>query len=240
MSCKYLQGLAERNCRNMQKKNLIRFLEALVLLPVITASTQFGSLQERPLLSGINNAPSQIILSQKLNMGENGLAVYNPVADPSADLKAQRLQMEGEAIDAYFRVHGMPLQGLGMKMAREADTNGIDWRLLPAIAVRESTGGKNTCDYVKHNPFGWGSCKIGFKSNEEAIETVARNLGGNNPNTATRYENKTTEQILRAYNPPSIVPHYVEQVITIMNAIGEKTIIPDTPTSSSGPSAQIG
>jgi hypothetical protein len=90
---------------------------------------------------------------------------------------------------------------------------------LPAIAVRESTGGKFECKKVPNNPFGWNSCKVGFKSNGEAIETVARNLGGNNPKTAKHYDSKTTTQILRAYNPPSIVLRYAEQVVSIMNAI---------------------
>jgi hypothetical protein len=110
-------------------------------------------------------------------------------------------------------------------MAEEADKNDLDWRMLPAIAVRESTGGKFDCKRVSNNPFGWGSCKIGFKSNEEAIEVVAKNLGGNNPNTARHYDNKTLKQILRAYNPPSVVPRYAEQVISIMNDIGPEDVL---------------
>ncbi|MGH7249596.1 MAG: hypothetical protein ACREGC_01345, partial [Minisyncoccia bacterium] len=98
---------------------------------------------------------------------------------------------------------------------------GLDWRLLPAIAVRESTGGKNDCNKVAHNAFGWASCKVGFKSDAQAIETLATNLGGNNPKTAQHYDNKTTVQILHAYNPPSIVPRYAEQVLSIMNVIGD-------------------
>ena len=39
---------------------------------------------------------------------------------------------------------------------------------------------------------------------KKAIEIVAKNLGGNNPNTERHYADKTTDQILRAYNPPSI------------------------------------
>lgn len=37
-----------------------------------------------------------------------------------------------------------------------ADEYGIDWRLLPAIAVHESSGGLHACDY---NAWGYGSCK---------------------------------------------------------------------------------
>src|SRR6185436_16878132 len=121
------------------------------------------------------------------------------------------------AIDAYFKARNMPLDGTGMTMVLAAEKNDLDWRLLPAIAVRESTGGRHECQRVANNAFGWGSCKIGFKSNEQAIETVARNLGGNNPNTEHHYAGKNTKEILQKYNPPSIVPKYAQQVMSIMD-----------------------
>lgn len=193
----------------MNKNNLIRFVQSLVLLPAVAFS--LGNPQAV-------NAP-QSVLASKLNM-VTGALVLNQTDDLGAELK-----IKGEAIDTYFWEHNMPLEGMGLKMAEEAEKNGLDWRLLAAIAVRESTGGKHECKKVPNNAFGWGSCKIGFKSNEEAIETVAKNLGGNNPNTAKHYDNKTTEGILRAYNPPSIVPKYTKQVISIMDEIGEKDIV---------------
>ena len=49
-------------------------------------------------------------------------------------------------------------------------------------------------------------------------------MGGNNPNTAHHYDDKETMEILRAYNPPSVVPKYAEQVVAIMNAIGDKDL----------------
>ena len=135
--------------------------------------------------------------------------------------KAQEIRLQkAQAIDTYFKERAMPLSGFGMKMVIEAEKNDLDWRLVPAIAVRESTGGKFECQRVGNNPFGWGSCRIGFNSNEHAIEIVAKNLGGNNPKTAHHYDEKTTLQILRAYNPPSIVPRYAEQVMKIMSTIG--------------------
>lgn len=204
---------------NMKKNNLIRFVQALVFLPVLTMSFS---------LPGIRSIEtSQNVLAQKVNI------------EAQQDPRVQILKVQAEAIDAYFALHDMPLVGVGLTMAEEADINNIDWRLLPAIAVRESTGGKNACDKVKNNPFGWNSCKVGFNSLDEAIETVAKNLGGNNPNTAHHYDNKTIRQILHAYNPPYIVPRYAEQVISIMNTIGDADAIPNTLTSSSAPSAQI-
>ena len=138
--------------------------------------------------------------------------------------KATTLKLQAEAIDEYFKERDMPLYGNGMKMAEEAEKNGLDWRLLPAISIRESTGGKNDCDNVEHNFFGWGSCKIGFDSDDEAIEVIAMNLGGNNPNTEHHYSGKTTKEILQKYNPVSIVPRYAQQVMSIMDDIGEEDL----------------
>jgi hypothetical protein len=211
----------------MEKNNLIRFVQSLALLPVITMSFS---------LSGLPNAGiSQNVLVKKVNIETDGTLVLNQAIDP----EVAKQKTEAEAIDTYFAEHDMPLTGLGRKMVQEAEVNNIDWRLLPAIAVRESTGGKFDCQKAKNNPFGWGSCKISFKSLDEAIETVALNLGGNNPNTAKHYDHKTVKQILHAYNPPSVVPRYAEQVIKIMNDIGEaEIIIPNISKSSSAPWAQ--
>ena len=200
----------------MKNNNLIRFVQSLVFIPALTMSFT---------MPGVNNLEtSQNILVKKVNIEAKGLVTFNKATDPEAGSNPQVLKKRAEAIDAYFAERGMPLKGMGEKMVEEAIKNDLDWRLLPAIAVRESTGGKHECKRVPNNAFGWGSCKISFKSNEQAIETVARNLGGNNPNTARHYDEKTVIEILRAYNPPSIVPKYAEQVMAIMDVIGDENL----------------
>ena len=64
---------------------------------------------------------------------------------------------------------------------------------------------------------GWGGCKIKFNSIDHAIETVAMNLGGKNPNTDQYYAGKTPEQMLRKYN--SVIPNYPKEVMAIMKTI---------------------
>lgn len=192
-------------------------MESFVLLPIMTIGMPQGFIP-----TGDPNVvlTPQAVLSQKLNTETSSLLAFNQEADQEAKI----LKMKADAIDAYFKERNMPLEGTGMKMVEEAEKNDLDWRLLAAIAVRESTGGKFACKKVDYNPFGWGSCKIGFESLEKAIETVARNLGGNNPNTARRYADKNTEQILKIYNPPHIVKNYAKQVIAIMNDIGAEDL----------------
>ena len=209
----------------MKKNNLIRFAQSIVFLPVMTMS-----------LTGIPNIKiPQNELAKKVNIEASGSLATNQVSDSNVDstadsTSAQLIKAKAAAIDAYFADHDMPLVGTGMKMAEEADENGLDWRLLPAIAVRESTGGKNACSKVKNNFFGWGSCKVGFNSSDEAIETLAENLAGKNPNTALHYGNKNVKEILNAYNPPSVVPKYASQVMSIMNSIGDADITPPSST----------
>lgn len=120
-----------------------------------------------------------------------------------------------ESIDGYFAARSMPLAGYGKKFAEEAYRNGIDWRLLPAIAVRESSGGKQACG---HNPFGWNSCRTDFASTEEAIGYVAWNLGGNNPRTRAYYSGDTKAK-LQSYNG-TVNPRYPAEVLSIMDQIG--------------------
>ena len=204
----------------MQNKKLIRFVESFVLLPVVTLSMPFGNVP-KDYVDTNSTDKSQIVSLQKENTGLLGLFAFNQEADKEAKI----LKLKADAVDNYFDEHDMPLAGTGLKMVKEAEKNDLDWRLLAAIAVRESTGGKNDCTSVDNNPFGWASCKKGFKNIDDAIETVARNLGGNNPNTAYHYSGKNTKQILQKYNPPSVVARYADQVISIMKDIGNETVV---------------
>lgn len=192
----------------------LRLVSSFAFVPLMTMSLPGNLPQDKAPENGAQAVSSSIF--------SKGLLAFNKTVDQeNVDAELQKEREEKAAmIDAYFASKGMPLKGYGLKMVLEAEKNDLDWRILPAISVRESTGGKHACKSVSNSPFGWGSCKISFKTMDESIETVARNLGGNNPRTAHHYDDKTTLQILRAYNPPSIVPKYAEQVIAIMNAIG--------------------
>lgn len=127
-------------------------------------------------------------------------------------------------IDAYYAKNNMPLKGYGMKMVLVAEKNNLDPYLLPAISVREQTGGKvlpyNCPGKTKnHNTFGWASGRICFTSFDEAIETVGMKL-----NTLSFYKGKTTQAKLKTYNPDSVVNGYSVQVMNIMKTIESTTI----------------
>lgn len=172
------------------QKQTIQFIRGLALIPLFTASSPFAVLQNQisSILPNITTEESRTIA-----------------------LREERALK----IDTYFAKRNMPLRDYGAQMVAEAEKNNIDWRLLPAIAIKESSGGRFACG---HNPFGWGSCKIKFSTFDDAIETVAHNLGGNNPNTAQYYKDKTLIEKLHYYNN-SIVPTYTAEILEFMDLI---------------------
>lgn len=138
-------------------------------------------------------------------------------------------------IDTYFESKGLPLAGHGMGMVIAAEKYGLDWRMIPAIAMKETTGGKFACPVTAkrtgdirytYNVFGWGSCGIKFESYEEGFEIIAKNLTGNNPKTARYYHGKDTVSILESYNPRHVVADYPEQIIAIMSKIDKVSVEP--------------
>ncbi|MEA3399337.1 MAG: hypothetical protein U9R00_02375 [Patescibacteria group bacterium] len=181
----------------MSKRKRIQFLQSIITIPLFATSFQMTAL------------PS---------VGIANLIEVSAITTQEMDINQERV----EKIDQYFESKNLPLAGYGQKFVKEAIKNEIDWRLLPAIAMRESTGGKFICksEKGKNNSFGWGSCKIAFESIDESIEIVAKNLGGNNPNTTHYYKDKSAEQILKTYNPDHIVNGYSKQVMRIMETIG--------------------
>lgn len=137
----------------------------------------------------------------------NGEAVAEMVVDERAN-----------NIDEYFAKNNLPLAGYGEVFVEVADKYDLDYRLLPAIAMRESTGGKNACPYGNDaNVFGWHSCKTKFETYEQAIDKVGAHLAGEVKSTSTYYGNKTVWKKLRTYN--SVIKPYPDQVIAIMNKI---------------------
>lgn len=188
----------------MEQKQLIGFLQSFIIIPFLATSLNFGS------LATVTQANAEELLAS--------------LTSESSHTDSDSFKTEAEMIDSYFASRDLPLAGNGMKLVLAAHEAGLDWRLIPAIAMRESTGGEHACKSVANNYWGWHSCKSGFETLDVAITTMAKHLSGTHPNTAKYYAGKSTKQILQTYNPDSIVKGYSDQVIAIMNAIGPETI----------------
>lgn len=166
----------------------------------------------KPLISDTVEA----VLSLNLQMLKSGQSEEIVVVDNRA-----------AKIDAYFAQWDLPLTGYGKEMVVVADEYGIDWTILPALAMLETTGGKNLCSNTRNgvrnkNAFGYGSCSIYFKTFEDGFEAVARTISGNGKNTSHLYSGKTIDEILEVYNPPAtpgITKNYHDKAIKVMSDI---------------------
>jgi len=163
-----------------------------IILTLASVIALSGNIQA-PIISSSVNSPTQSSITR--------------------DTRADR-------IDAYFEARSMPLAGFGEKFVEEADRCGLDWRLLPAIGVRESSGGKRL---MNNNPFGWGSAKIYFANFDEAIEVVTSNLCGENQNTARYYADNDYMTKLYWFNG-TVLPSYPAEVEFIMEMIEETEV----------------
>lgn len=110
-----------------------------------------------------------------------------------------------ERLEQFFAQRDCPLRDEAAEFLIAADENGLDWRLLPSLAIIESSGGK---DYTNNNVFGWDSCRESFDSVVAGIHFVADRLAN-----SKLYKDKGLNEKLRTYNP---LPDYPAKVKAVM------------------------
>lgn len=92
-----------------------------------------------------------------------------------------------------------PLENHSEFIVKTADKYNIDYRLIPAIAMKESGGG-SAAPIQSYNAWGFGNGSTQFTSWEGAIELVAKTL-------KEKYIDRgmvTPEEIMPIYAPPQI------------------------------------
>ena len=120
-----------------------------------------------------------------------------PPTDPRL-LKLKRFFLERDA----------PILHLAEDFLQAADRNGLDWRLLPSIAMVESSGAKH---YRNNNIFGWDNGDLRFRSIHSSIHEIARNIG-----VMRCYRGKDLDGVLWTYNP---IAGYGDRIKTAMRNI---------------------
>ena len=132
----------------------------------------------------------------------DGTVIANrPVILPrfNADPRIERLR-------TFFDSYSCPAPRHIADYLRVADTYGLDYRILPALSVRESTCGQY--QRSDNNRWGWDSGDSGFGSVASGIEYVGRQLA-----EAPQYKGKTLDQVLWTYNPRSPYPAEVKKLM---------------------------
>ena len=113
-----------------------------------------------------------------------------------------------ETLRNFFHKAACPAERYAEAFLEAADTNALDWRLLPSLSFVESTGGKNA---QHNNIFGWDSGKAHFPSPMAGIHAVGYHLSHSD-----RYRAKGIDKLLAVYNPNV---DYVRKVKSVMRQI---------------------
>ncbi|OGE72130.1 hypothetical protein A2617_02970 [Candidatus Daviesbacteria bacterium RIFOXYD1_FULL_41_10] len=107
-----------------------------------------------------------------------------------------------QIVKEFFGNRRSPLAEFAPDFVNTADRYGLDFRLLPAIAMQESGGGK-IFPKGSFNPFGYGiygGKVLRFTSFKEAIDKVGEGLKQDYIDKGL----KTPEEIMAKYTPPSL------------------------------------
>ncbi len=112
-------------------------------------------------------------------------------------------------IRSYLNSRNSPLAEYAEEFVKAADEYGIDYRIVTAISIIESGGGKN--NFKPHNAWGWG--KSGFASWTEGIWAVSKGIGKYYSKGAT-----TPKWISKSYCPPN-ADNWAKNVQGVMNEI---------------------
>lgn len=120
------------------------------------------------------------------------------------DYQANIGSQDGRSIIIYnfFKTYNSPLVNYSDKFVSVADKYGLDYKLLPAISMQESNGGKFLPDN-SNNPFGYGiygGQVLKFDSFDTAIERVGKGLSED----YIKQGLLTPQQIMTKYTPPSL------------------------------------
>ena len=111
-------------------------------------------------------------------------------------------------LETFFQSFGCPAPYHVKEYLGAADAYAIDYRLLPAISVLESTCGVYQRE---NNRWGWASARMGFASFRAGLEYIAHQLA-----EGRYYKNKTLEEKVRMYNPR---PQYARMMERLMRQI---------------------
>jgi hypothetical protein len=110
----------------------------------------------------------------------------------------------------FFAALNSPASSMTEDFLLAADLNGLDWRLLPSIAIVESGGGRES---MNNNILGWDSCRTYFPSVRAGIHSVANQLAN-----SKLYKNKELGKKLRLYNQNAIYPVKVKWLMARLSA----------------------
>jgi len=162
------------------------------------------------LIVSVNQVSQTKHLNQAIESSVKIVATESPYRMFSAhpeqvDLISNSIESEDARsliVTNWLKAYRAPLAPYGDAFIKAADKYGLDWRLLPAISMKESGGGRAIPEN-SYNAWGWGiygDQVIRFDSWEDGIYGVAAGLKKSYLDQGLT----TPEAIMAKYTPPSL------------------------------------
>lgn len=109
-------------------------------------------------------------------------------------------------LEKFFKYYHCATPYHAFEYLRAADGYGLDYRLLPAVSIRETLCGATSKQL--NNPWGYHPGRQSFTSIAEGIEVIAKRLTQH-----PLYRGKTLQDKLFTYNPRAAYPKEVERIM---------------------------
>lgn len=175
----------------MIKKLALVSIWILAAPTLILASAFFLTLEKNSIKLPTVSAPYQIQVQP-----QNQIVDVNTIS--SSVIATEIKDIRPILVEKFLKK--TPLAQYSTNIVQVSDKYGIDWRLIPAIAMKESGGG-SAIPSGSFNAWGFENGKTHFTSWESAIDRVGKTL-------KDRYISKgltTPDQIMAVYAPPALL-----------------------------------
>jgi hypothetical protein len=137
--------------------------------------------------------------------GVLGIATASVHSDQDVTKNRKKFDLREAILRKFLKDRHCPDQEFTEAFVAEADAHGLDWRLLPSLALVETGGGRTM---KGNNIFGWNNGRYAFSTIGEAIHTVASTLAH-----GKAYRGKDLDGKLAAYNQGTDYPAMVLQIM---------------------------
>ena len=137
--------------------------------------------------------------------GVLGIAAGSVQVDQNISRTRRKPDLRSAILRKFLKEKESPAQDFADVFVAEADSHGLDWRLLPSLAFVESGAGKTS---KGNNLFGWDNGRTRYASINQAIHEVASSLSKARP-----YKGKSLGGKLASYNQNEDYAPLVMQVM---------------------------
>ena len=193
----------------IDKKNILAVIAGILFTGLILNT--INEISPTKVMSS-NQSPFLNIKQENIKALDSN-EIKERILEEAVSTRVQDTQtlIQVENVRAYLVQRNSPLAQYAQEIVKAANEYGIDYRLVPAISIIESSGGIHT--FRTYNAWGWG--KKNFSSWEEGIWAVSKGLG----NYYAKGLN-TPQKISVYYCPPS-AGEWARKVSFVMKQIGE-------------------